>query len=187
VLALLAAERPATRGAVTAMAGLTKFAPLALAPLMATYRRPVRFTLAFAIAAAVLMLPAYLGAGIGVFWERTLEFQSERGSPFSVWGFREGWETPQRVVQAGAVVLALVVAFVPRRRDVVTLAALAAAVLVAVQLGVTHWFYLYVVWFLPPVLLALLGRDLVGRDEVTPAAPAPAAARSSPPVAAPTP
>lgn len=197
VLALLVASRPVPRGAVTALAGLTKFAPLALAPLFATYREPgadrsriaeaAWFAVAFGLTAGVVMLPAFLGSGIEVFWQRTLEFQSERGSPFSVWGFREGWETAQHVAQAGAVVLALVVAVVPRRRDVVTLAALAAAVLIAAQLGVTHWFYLYVVWFLPPVLLALLGRDLVGRDEVTPAEPAPAAARSSPPVAAPTP
>jgi hypothetical protein len=29
---------------------------------------------------------------------------------------------------------------------------------IALQLGVTHWFYLYIVWFLPFVLVALLGR-----------------------------
>jgi hypothetical protein len=45
---------------------------------------------------------------------------------------------------------------VPRRRDIVTLAALGAAVLIALQLAVTHWFYLYLVWFLPLVLVALL-------------------------------
>jgi hypothetical protein len=30
-------------------------------------------------------------------------------------------------------------------------------VLIALQLGVTHWFYLYIVWFLGPALIALLG------------------------------
>jgi hypothetical protein len=49
------------------------------------------------------------------------------------------------------------VAFVPRRRDIVGLSALAAAVLIALQLGVTHWFYLYIAWFLGPALIALLG------------------------------
>jgi hypothetical protein len=39
---------------------------------------------------------------------------------------------------------------------VVTLAALAAAVLIAVQIGVTHWFYLYIVWFFPLVMVAVL-------------------------------
>ena len=32
------------------------------------------------------------------------------------------------------------------------------AVLLAVQLSLTYWFFLYVVWFLPLVLVALLGR-----------------------------
>jgi hypothetical protein len=49
------------------------------------------------------------------------------------------------------------VAFLPRRRDLVGLSALTAAVLIALQLGVTHWFYLYIVWFLGPLLIALLG------------------------------
>src|SRR3954447_19655339 len=38
LLALLVAGRPVLRGGATALAGLTKFAPLALAPVMATYR-----------------------------------------------------------------------------------------------------------------------------------------------------
>ena len=61
-------------------------------------------------------------------------------------------------MQAGAALLAVAVALVPRRRDVIGLAALAAAVLIALQLGVTHWFYLYIVWFFGPVMVALLGR-----------------------------
>ena len=54
-------------------------------------------------------------------------------------------------------------------------AALAAAVLVAAQLVVDHWFYLYLVWFLPPLLLALVAPAV--------SSPAAAPARSRPPVA----
>ena len=54
--------------------------------------------------------------------------------------------------------LALLVAFVPRRRDIVTPRGAGAAVIIALQLGITHWFYLYIVWFFPLVLVALLGR-----------------------------
>ena len=74
-----------------------------------------------------------------------------------MWGFY-GWDAAQSVVQAGALVFAVVAAFLPRRRDLIGLSALAAAVVVALQLGVTHWFYLYIVWFLPLVLVALLAR-----------------------------
>ena len=193
VLALLAASRPALRGGAAALAGLTKFAPLALAPMLATYQAPgatrsrargvASFALGFAVVGGAAMLPAILGNGLDTFWDRTLGFQGERGSPFSVWGFRGDLDGLQTAVQVAAVLLALVVAFLPRRRDVVTLAALSAAVLIAVQLGVTHWFYLYVVWFLPVVLVALLGRGLVDRGEARPER-AGGAARSSPPVPA---
>jgi len=47
---------------------------------------------------------------------------------------------------------------VPRRRDVAGLSAACAAVLIALQLGVTHWFYLYVPWFFGLVMVAVLGR-----------------------------
>jgi hypothetical protein len=53
----------------------------------------------------------------------------------------------------------------------VRLAALCAAVLIALQLAVTYWFYLYLVWFFPLVMLALLGRDRVV-SRPTPVAPA---------------
>jgi hypothetical protein len=53
------------------------------------------------------------------------------------------------------VVLALAVALGPARRTPAQVAALAAAVVIAVQVGATHWFYFYVVWFLPLVLAAL--------------------------------
>jgi hypothetical protein len=145
------------------------------------------FAVAFAVTAAVVLLPAFLGSGFQTFLDRTVRFQEERGSPFSVWGFRGNLGGLQNAVQVAAVGLALIVAVLPRRRDVVTLAALGAAVLIAIQLGVTHWFYLYIVWFLPLVLVALLGRGLEDRNPPPPTpAPEPAreAARSSQPVAA---
>jgi hypothetical protein len=51
-------------------------------------------------------------------------------------------------------VLAIAVALWPRSKTPTQVAALAAAVVIAVQLGATHWFYFYVVWFLPLVLVA---------------------------------
>src|SRR5205814_8785519 len=80
-------------------------------------------------------------------------------------------------VAAGAVSFALAVAVIPRRRGVYAVAALAGAVLSALQLGATYWFYIYVVWFLPLALVALIGRDA---EPTRPAAPEPEAARSRP-------
>ena len=49
-----------------------------------------------------------------------------------------------------------IVAAVPRDKGPLELAALTAAVLLAAELSLTHWFYLYLPWVLPFVLLALL-------------------------------
>jgi len=47
---------------------------------------------------------------------------------------------------------------VPRGpRTVAQVAALGAAVLIALQLGAVHWFYLYIPWFAPLVFVAVLG------------------------------
>jgi len=156
--AIATAGSPVGRGALLGLAAMAKFAPLALAPLLITQgggRVRCVAALGVVLAAALGSVLAY--GGLPAFYERTIGFQGSRGSPFSVWG-QYGWGTAQTLAQAAAVVGAAAVAFVPRRRDLVGLSALVAAVLIAVQLGVTHWFYLYLVWFLGPMLVALLGR-----------------------------
>jgi hypothetical protein len=167
--AVWAAGSAPARGAFVALAGLTKFAPLALAPLFATQdgwrplRRPVLFTAGFAVATALAFAPLLGGTlDLRAFWDHTIAFQAQRGSPFSVWGLYDpdvAWlNYAQRAVQGAGALLAVAVAFVPRRRDVVGLAALSAAILIALQLGVSHWFYLYLPWFFGLVMIALLGR-----------------------------
>ncbi|MGI8660762.1 MAG: hypothetical protein ACR2LH_06970, partial [Thermoleophilaceae bacterium] len=158
-------------------------APLALAPLFATAcaplwgaSAPIRaaahgrdrprrsrvrelapFVAVLALALALILLPFLPDGGPRELYDRTLGYQASRPSPFSIWGQAEGLGWLQSAVQAAAVVLALAVAVSPRRRDVFQTAALAGAVLIAVQLGATHWFYLYIAWFAPLALVALLG------------------------------
>jgi len=159
---------PAARGGLVAAAALAKFAPLALAPLYVAGQRglmdrmrdgaPLR-PVAVAILAAIgigALLIAYpaIDPGLPTLWERTVENQLDRESPFSVWGQVDGLDWLQRAVLAGAAVLALAVALFPARRSVPAIAALAAAVLIALQLAVDHWFYLYLPWFAGLVLVA---------------------------------
>jgi fatty acid desaturase len=66
------------------------------------------------------------------------------------------------------VLLALAVGVWPRRPTLTQMAALGAAVLIALQLGVTYWFFLYVVWFFPLVIVALLGRHGEPTHEAAP-------------------
>jgi hypothetical protein len=170
VLALLVVRSPPARGAATALAGLTKFAPLALGPLflrgLEQRFRPrgvAAYVLAFGLTAAVVMLPVLTG-NLHTFWHDTISYQAGRGSPFSVWGLYGGLGFEQRVVQVAGALLAIAVAFVPRQRNIFQLAALGAAVLIGLQLGVSHWFYLYIPWFFPLVLVALLGRYPEGNE-----------------------
>ncbi len=165
--AIAAASSPAGRGAFVAMAGMAKFAPLALGPLFLTYDRRgwPRYILAFGAVLALSGVAVLAYGDLSTFYDRTLGFQTSRGSPFSIWGLRD-WTTAQTIVQIAGVLLALAVAVVPRRRDVVGLAALAAAVMIGLELGVTHWFYLYVVWFFGPVMVALLGVHGSSRDSM---------------------
>jgi hypothetical protein len=109
----------------------------------------------FAAAIAVLLAHPAVDPGLATFWERTAGSQLDRESPFSVWGQVEGVGWLQAVVLAGAAGLAVAVAFVPRRREIRQLAALAATVLIASQLAVDHWFYLYLPWFVGLVVVGL--------------------------------
>jgi hypothetical protein len=163
VVALLLIRWAPARGATAAIAGLTKFAPLALGPLLLrgterglSTRSATRFLAAFAVTTVVLMLPVLLNSGESRFWHDTISYQTNRPSPFSIWGLW-GARIEQHIVQALTVVLAIGAAVLPRRRGLVEVSALAAAILIAVELSLTHWFYLYIVWFFPLVMVALLG------------------------------
>ena len=70
----------------------------------------------------------------------------------------------QQVLQVLVVAGAVLTAFVPRRKSILQLAALTAAVLIGFELVLTHWFYLYIPWFFPFVAFALLYR----RDRAAP-------------------
>ena len=166
------ASSPWARGGAVALAGWTKFAALLLAPLWLAYPRGLRapsrrflagFALASAAAFSILLLEPDPLHAARVFGERTLGFQLDRESPFSVWGWGQyhargvpDLQRVQQVLQVLVVAGALLVAFVPRRRSPLRLAALTAAVLIAFELALTHWFYLYIPWFFPFVAFALL-------------------------------
>jgi hypothetical protein len=163
---------------------------LAIAPLLATdalraaprRRRPLVllvFLAGFLAVGALSVWPALAHDSLRTIWERTIEYQSNRGSPFSVWGLY-GWRAAHHVVEGAALGLAIVLALVPRRNDLVGLAAGCAAILIGVQLGVEHWFYLYIPWFFGVAMVALLGRCATVPVRVRPDA-ASAAARSSRP------
>jgi hypothetical protein len=159
--AMLAMARPAVRGALIALAGLTKFAPFALVPLFARARGSTwRFALGLVVAGLVASIPIVLHGGtLRAFWDATLGYQADRGSPFAIYGLWGGLGWLRVLVEIATVGLAVAVAFLPRRRDLVGTAALSAAVLIAVQLSLSYWFFLYLAWIAPLVFIALLARE----------------------------
>ncbi|HWM54414.1 MAG TPA: hypothetical protein VNO20_03395 [Solirubrobacterales bacterium] len=193
VATLLVLARPAARGVLLALASLTKFAPALLAPMLATYRPtgpvaagdppplPVAkassgvgpptappagatFAIAFLITVALMMLWPSIDPGLSTFYDRTIAYQADRNSPFSIWGQVAALE-PLRIgilIAVGA--MAMLFAFRPREKSLVQVAALGAALLIAVQLTAEHWFYLYIVWFYPLLLVALAAVGKEGGD-----------------------
>jgi hypothetical protein len=163
VAALLTLKSAAGRGAVLGLGAMTKFVPVALAPLFATgtgdERRALawpRFAVAFA-AVVVLCVVMYLPpGGLRELYDTTIGFQLGRESPFSLWGLHDGLAPIQEALKVAAIGLAVATVFVPRRRDMRQVAALAVAVLVAVQVPATHWFYFYLVWIAPLALVACM-------------------------------
>jgi hypothetical protein len=171
--AFLALQSPPGRGALTALAGLTKVAPLLLAPLLATGtgerrgRSWILFTLAFVAVALAVILPFVPDGGLEELWDRTLGFQQDREGRFSVWSHDPPLDWLQNVAQAGAIGLALLLAFLPRRRSLVQLLALGGGLLVLVQLTMTYWFSSYLLWFAPLALAAFFTQYESQRSSVS--------------------
>jgi hypothetical protein len=193
VATLCVLARPVARGALSALAALTKFAPVLLVPMLMTYRsggggaqtvtsaggvepegprtdavRPpagpsgfasgpaaARFALSFVAVTVLVMAWPAINPGLHSFYERTIAYQANRDSPFSIWGQVSGLEPLRIAILAAVGVLAIVFAFRPRRKTLTQLAALGAALLIGIQLTAEHWFYLYIVWFFPLLLVAL--------------------------------
>jgi hypothetical protein len=118
-------------------------------------RSALLFALGFAAITVASMLWTTIDPGLKVFYERTIAAQAGRASPFSVWGQDESLEPIRVLILAATGILAVALAFVPRRKSLLQVAALGAALMLGVELTLHHWFYLYIVWFFPLMLIAL--------------------------------
>jgi hypothetical protein len=178
VLALLAIGSAPARGAMAALAGFTKFAPFILAPLLLrgtgshppTRRRPRSIAIAavaFAATVFVCMLPVLLAHDLHYFWRDSIEYQADRSSPFSIWGLWGGLGIEQHLLQGAVVAAGVGVYFLPARLTLVQVAAIAGALLIALQLTVTYWLYPYLVWFVPMVLVAIFAGHPDSRGSIS--------------------
>ncbi len=164
-IGLAAVSSPLARGATIAAGFSVKLYPLVLGPLWISHggwkRRPVTdFVLGglgvVLVSFSILLITGQPIEAAKLFYERTLAFQGDRVSPWTIFTQVPELAFLQKPLTAFAIFLAVLVAFVPRRRTVRRLASLSAAVVIAFQLTVNYWFYAYVIWFEPFVFLSLL-------------------------------
>jgi len=163
---LAMAASPLARGASVAAGFAIKLFPLILGPLWllhdgALRRGPIlRFILgAVAIVLLTFWVLALDGDPIGgaqLFYEKTLAFQGERETPWSIFGQVPELKVLQQPLTALVILLAFVVAIFPEKRTIRRLAAFSAALIIAFELTVNYWFYPYITWFEPFIFLALL-------------------------------
>ena len=164
---LVLAARPVARGLFLGLATAAKFTPILLLPLWLRHpyprggggrRGPLWVVVGLAGSAVLTAWVLALDGtkGITAFYDRTIGYQIGRESPFSIWGQYPGLRPLQIALTALVCLAALALIRWPRRLDLRSMAALSGALMIGLQLTLTHWFYLYIPWFLPFALLALL-------------------------------
>ena len=168
VATLLVLARPFARGVMVSLATFAKFVPAVLGPMLLTYRpegetrklprTALLFAAGFVLVGVASMLWPAIDPGLKTTFERSLGAQTGRSSPFSIWG-QANLEWLHAILLVTLAGLAVALAFVPRRKSFVQVAALSAALVIGVQLTLHHWFYLYIVWFYPLLLVALAMLD----------------------------
>ncbi|MGH3149700.1 MAG: glycosyltransferase family 87 protein [Streptosporangiaceae bacterium] len=162
VWAMVAATgRPAARGLIMAAAALTKFLP-ALVALQFLGTKPGRARYALALVASLAAMIAWplITSGPRAFLDSTFGYQLiQRGGgvQFSIWTYMPHVAILARPVLAAVLVLLALSPVVHRGvRDARQHAALAAALLIGAQLLLGYWFYSYLTWCYPLLIIAVI-------------------------------
>jgi Glycosyltransferase family 87 len=161
VWTIVAAQRPVTRGLLIAAAALTKFVPVLLAVQFLGVRRGrSRYVLTLVAALAAMLAWPLATSGVARFLGSTLGYQLVQrggGLQFSIWTFMPHVAIVARPALAAALVLLALSPMVrPPVPDARQHAALAAALLIGVELLLGYWFYNYLIWFYPLLLVAVI-------------------------------
>lgn len=169
VFTLVLLRSPIFSGGLLGLATAAKVSPAGLLPLIAAPRQRGLRGAAICVAtfAAIVVTAVFTWlppGGLAYFWQRTVAFQLHRFDVFSPWALHPSLHPLQTILEVLAVLLAALVAFFPRRRSLAQVCALAGAVTIAVQLPATHWFYYYIMWFMPFAIAGILGRPSVASE-----------------------
>jgi hypothetical protein len=156
-----AAEHPAARGLLMAAAALTKFLPALLAlQFLGARQGRSRYVLTLVASLAAMLAWPLITSGPAQFLYSTFGYQLlQRGGgvQFSIWTYMPHVAIVARPVLAAALVLlALSPMLRPRAQDAREHAALAAALLIGAQLLSGYWFYSYLTWFYPLLIIVII-------------------------------
>jgi hypothetical protein len=173
VWTIVAAQRPVTRGLLIAAAALTKFVPVLLAlQFLGVRRGRSRYVVTLVAALGGMLAWPFITSGPAQFLDSTLGYQLiQRGGgvQFSIWTYMPQAAIVARPILAAALVLLALSPMVrPPVQDVRQHAALAAALLIGAQLLLGYWFYNYLIWFYPLLLVAVIQPPREHRDAKTP-------------------
>jgi len=158
---IVAAERPVARGLLAAALALTKFLPALLAlQFLGVRRGRAQYALTLVTSLAAMLAWPLITSGPAQFLDSTFGYQLRQrggGLQFSIWTYLPHIATVARPVLAVALVLlALAPMARPLGQDARRHAALAAALLIGAELLLGYWFYSYVTWFYPLLVIAMI-------------------------------
>jgi len=158
---VIAAERPVARGLLTAAVALTKFLPGLLAlQFLGVRQGRSRYALTLAASLAAMLAWPLITSGPAQFLDSTFGYQLVQrggGVQFSIWTYLPHAAIVARPVLAAALVLlALSPMLRPPVQDARKDAALAAALLIGAQLLLGYWFYSYLTWCYPLLIIAII-------------------------------
>jgi hypothetical protein len=158
---VLAAERPVARGLLMAAAALTKFLPALVAvQFLGARRGRLRYALTLVASLAAMLAWPLVTSGPAQFLDSTFGYQLiQRGGgiQLSIWTYLPQVAIAARAILAVALVLlALSTMWRPEVQDAREHAAFAAALLIGAQLLLGYWFYSYLTWFYPLLVIALI-------------------------------
>jgi hypothetical protein len=154
-------ERPAARGLLMAAAALTKFLPALLAlQFLGVRRGRSRYALTLAASLAALLAWPLITSGPAEFLDSTFGYQlTQRGGgvQLSIWTSMPHAAIAARPLLAAALVLLALSPMVrPPAQGARQHAALAAALLIGAQLLLGYWFYSYLTWCYPLLIIAII-------------------------------
>jgi hypothetical protein len=155
-----ATERPVARGLLMAAAALTKFLPALLAlQFLGVRRGRSRYALTLAASLAGMLAWPLITSGPAKFLDSTFGYQLLQrggGMQFSIWTYMPHVAIAARPLLAAVLVLlALSPMLRPPAQGARQHAALAAALLTGAQLLLGYWFYSYLTWCYPLLIIAI--------------------------------